>query len=135
MGPAAGPLLRETGELNAGLTGFYYLRDYRGLREAVVRIVYGRWTTYMLTLAGIDGQPFHLRPRLGHEVLTLENGHPFAWLYRDPESFLLHEAHYLDAEQLIQLRQLFEQHKLDEKNRVSGVSQLTSVAPHGVSDQ
>lgn len=78
--------------MTEGTTGFYYVHEMRGLKNAVVRVVYGKWTSYMLELAGIYGEPFHTRPTMPFEPMTLENGHPFAWLYRDPQKALAHEA-------------------------------------------
>lgn len=64
----------------------------------VVALVSTRWTRWLRLDKGIVGEPVYERPALPGEPDTHPgNGHPFAWIYRDPLQALSDEQRLLVA--------------------------------------
>lgn len=62
---------------------------------SVVVLVGPRWTPFLRTRMGLKSQAFFERAAMAHEPNTFPNGHPFAWVYRNPAEAAADEARWL----------------------------------------
>jgi hypothetical protein len=84
----------------SGVTQYYFQRNYSNQGDCFLVLAGRRWNPFLLRQAGVQGQPFFKRDSLPHEPETFKNGHPYAWLYRNPEDLLKDEKRWLDEKQL-----------------------------------
>ena len=99
------------------VTNFYYCPPIKGRAACVIRTAGGMWNTYLLEMAGIYRPAFFSRVSFEWEPDSHNNGHPFAWVYKDPEKAMSHEAHFQTPEAMVSIREAFvrERHKADEE--------------------
>lgn len=94
-----------------GQTSFFYCPAIKGRPACVIRTAGGHWNKYLLEMAGIFRPAFYSRESFASEPDTHSNGHPFAWVYKEPENALAHEAHFQTAETMDAIRKAFEQER------------------------
>ncbi len=102
-----------------GVTSFFYCPAIKGRPACVIRTAGGMWNAYLLQMAGIYRSAFFSRDSFDWEPETHSNGHPFGWVYKDPEKSMEHEAHYQTREAMASLQLAFEQERAqaDEEAR------------------
>lgn len=102
-----------------GVTSFFYCPAIKGRPACVIRTAGGMWNSYLLQMAGIYRPAFFSRESFAWEPDTHNNGHPFGWVYKDPEKAMAHEAHYQTPEAMAGIQEAFvrERKQADEEER------------------
>lgn len=102
-----------------GKTSFFYCPAIKGRPAFVIRTAGGMWNSYLLQMAGIYRPAFYSRDSFAWEPESHGNGHPFAWVYKDPTKAMEHEAHYQTPEAMASLQSAFERERAqaDEEAR------------------